>query len=168
MTPVSPRGQETYTAFEPLIGKIYTVSKDQQGCRFLQKKLEEQDPVTVETIFKEVYDYINELMTGTPHIIPSLMCIDPFGNYLCQKLLEHCNDQQRFLIVQKVAPDLVYVSKNMHGTRAVQTMIQCLSSPPQIDLVKRALGGSVVELIQDLNGNHVIQRCLNRLSPEGK
>jgi len=54
----------------------------------------------------------------------------------------------------------------MHGTRAVQKMIEALSSPAQVDLIKHALGNHVVELIQDLNGNHVIQRCLNRLSPE--
>ncbi len=36
----------------------------------------------------------------------------------------------------------------------------------QVELIKKALSNSVVELIQDLNGNHVIQRCLNRLSPE--
>jgi len=143
-----------YTNFEQLIGKIYLVSKDQQGCRFLQKKLEEQDVKAVQTIFDEVYHYITELMT------------DPFGNYLCQKLLEHCTDDQRLMIVERVAPDLVEISKNMHGTRAVQKMIECLSSPAQVQLIKRALSDSVVELIQDLNGNHVIQRCLNRLSPE--
>lgn len=36
----------------------------------------------------------------------------------------------------------------------------------QVQLVVEVLSGSVVELIQDLNGNHVIQRCLNRLPPE--
>jgi hypothetical protein len=54
----------TYTNFEQLLGKIYMVSKDQQGCRFLQKKLEEQDPEVVNTIFNEVFGYITELMTG--------------------------------------------------------------------------------------------------------
>jgi len=152
---LSPRSQEQlYTNFDQLIGKIYLVSKDQQGCRFLQKKLEEQEPKVVDTIFNEVYDHINELM------------IDPFGNYLCQKLLEHCTDEHRYKVVEKVASDLVTISKNMHGTRAVQKMIECLSSPPQIDIVKRALGDSVVELIQDLNGNHVIQRCLHRLAAD--
>jgi hypothetical protein len=29
-----------------------------------------------------------------------------------------------------------------------------------------ALQASVVPLIKDLNGNHVIQKCLNRLVPE--
>jgi len=91
---------------------------------------------------------------------------DPFGNYLCQKLLEHCNDNQRIRIVETVSPDLVTISKNMHGTRAVQKMIECLSSPPQVQLIVKVLSGSVVELIQDLNGNHVIQRCLNRLTPK--
>jgi len=64
-----------------------------------------------------------------------------------------------------VAIDLVKISKNMHGTRAVQKMIEFLTTPEQITIVKRALANSVVPLIQDLNGNHVIQRCLNRLSP---
>jgi hypothetical protein len=30
----------------------------------------------------------------------------------------------------------------------------------------RALGPGVVPLIKDLNGNHVVQRCLQRLGPE--
>jgi len=38
--------------------------KDQHGCRFLQKKLEEQNPRVVEIIFNEVYEHIVELMTG--------------------------------------------------------------------------------------------------------
>jgi len=54
----------------------------------------------------------------------------------------------------------------MHGTRAVQKLIEYLSSPTQIQLVINALRSSVVPLIQDLNGNHVIQRCLNKLSSE--
>jgi hypothetical protein len=53
-----------YSSLDQLIGKIYLVSKDQQGCRFLQKKLEEQDAKTVQLIFDEVYHYITELMTG--------------------------------------------------------------------------------------------------------
>lgn len=36
----------------------------------------------------------------------------------------------------------------------------------QVKLVTEALQGGVVALIRDLNGNHVIQRCLQRLGPE--
>jgi hypothetical protein len=35
----------------------------------------------------------------------------------------------------------------------------------QIDLVVKSLSKGVVPLIRDLNGNHVIQRCLQRLGP---
>ena len=36
----------------------------------------------------------------------------------------------------------------------------------QIQTIIYALQDRVVALIQDLNGNHVIQKCLNRLSAE--
>jgi Pumilio-family RNA binding repeat len=80
----------------------------------------------------------------------------------------------------------------MHGTRAVQKMIDFLSTRRQVCLVSLAsllshlrgatqadvrynaqihsiivaLSLHVVVLIKDLNGNHVIQKCLNKLTPE--
>lgn len=142
--PPSPIKPELFFApFKELVGKIYQISKDQQGCRFLQKKLEEQKPEEVDQIFEEVFEHITELMTGlkkkkklfcSSSISPLIeLCNpDPFGNYLCQKLLEFCNDEQKYQIVKRVSPDLVEIAKNMHGTRAVQKMIECLSSPPQV------------------------------------
>ena len=91
---------------------------------------------------------------------------DPFGNYLCQKLLEHSSDEQRTVLVNNAAPQMVQIALNQHGTRALQKMIEFLSTPEQIQTVINALQDKVVELIQDLNGNHVIQKCLNRLMPE--
>ena len=78
-------------------------------------------------IYDEVADNIVELMT------------DPFGNYLSQKLFDACNDDQRLHIVETVAPDLVAIALNMHGTRAVQKMIDYLSIEEQIRLVVSSL-----------------------------
>ncbi|OLL24452.1 Pumilio domain-containing protein isoform B [Neolecta irregularis DAH-3] len=136
---------------ESLVGQLYILCKDQHGCRFLQKKLSEGDPQQVAIIFEETHRYVVELMT------------DPFGNYLCQKLLEHCNDEQKTLLVRTAARSLTQISLNMHGTRAVQKMIESLSTPEQIDIIIHALSSHVVQLIQDLNGNHVVQKCLNKL-----
>lgn len=141
-----------FTSIDQVIGQIYPMCKDQHGCRFLQKKLDEENPQVVDAIFNEVYPHFAELMT------------DPFGNYLCQKLLEHCGEKQRLMLIESVASDLVRISQNMHGTRAVQKMIECLRNPQEIRLVTRGLRASVVPLIKDLNGNHVVQRCLNHLS----
>jgi len=41
-----------------------------------------------------------------------------------------------------------------------------MQTKEQIELIIKALRGNVVKLIKDLNGNHVIQKCLNKLSPE--
>eukprot|EP00002_Diphylleia_rotans_P014803 TRINITY_DN287_c0_g1_i1.p1 TRINITY_DN287_c0_g1~~TRINITY_DN287_c0_g1_i1.p1 ORF type:complete len:781 (+),score=164.92 TRINITY_DN287_c0_g1_i1:61-2403(+) len=135
-------------------GSIYSMCKDQHGCRYLQKQLEHGQPNVTDSIFAEVYEHAIELMT------------DPFGNYLCQKLLEHCSAEQRSMMIQRVSNRLVHISLNMHGTRAVQKIIDMSTVPPLVHFVIESLKGSVVDLIKDLNGNHVIQRCLQRFAPE--
>lgn len=52
----------------------------------------------------------------------------------------------------------------MHGTRAVQKLVETLSAPNEVEIVVGALKASVVTMIKDLNANHVIQRCLHHLS----
>ncbi|KAL9634050.1 MAG: hypothetical protein Q9164_004320 [Protoblastenia rupestris] len=139
---------------ETLRPEILGLCKDQHGCRYLQKKLEERDPESVHIIFVETHPHVVELMT------------DPFGNYLCQKLLEFSNDDQRTVLINNAAPEMVKIALNSHGTRALQKMIEFISTAQQIQTVIKALDNRVVDLIQDLNGNHVIQKCLNRLTPE--
>ncbi|KAG6332810.1 hypothetical protein ID866_6282 [Astraeus odoratus] len=125
------------TRIEDLQGEILTLCKDQHGCRYLQKKLEEGIPEHRDMIFRETFGHFADLMT------------DPFGNYLCQKLLEYSTDEQRNLICESVAQDLTDQRYNV-----------------QIHSIIVALSLHVVVLIKDLNGNHVIQKCLNKLAPE--
>lgn len=138
--------------FESCHGNIYNLCKDQHGCRYLQKQLESRDPNHIHMIWLETSPHVVELMT------------DPFGNYLCQKLLEYCTDDERTVLIQNASEAMVRIALNQHGTRALQKMIEHVSTPVQIKLIIDALRNQVVELIQDLNGNHVIQKCLNKLS----
>lgn len=138
-------------SIEALVGEIYGLCKDQHGCRFLQKKLEERNPAHLELIFKETNPHVIELMT------------DPFGNYLCQKLLEHANEEQRTTMIRCASPQMVKIALNQHGTRALQKMIESVETEEQIGLIIEGLRNKVIQLIQDLNGNHVIQKCLNVL-----
>lgn len=104
---------------EEFSGKLYELCKDQHGCRFLQLKLEESaNHVTM--IYNEIHIHFVDLMT------------DPFGNYLCQKLLERCDDQQRSSIVEVIAPQFLKICLSMHGTRAVQKLIEFLSTKRQV------------------------------------
>ena len=49
---------------ESLRGEIYSLCKDQHGCRYLQKKLEDRDPEHIQMIFLETKQHVVELMTG--------------------------------------------------------------------------------------------------------
>jgi hypothetical protein len=135
-------------------GRLFELCKDQHGCRYLQRKLEEGDAEQMQIIFSETYSHIIELMT------------DPFGNYLCQKLFEHCNEDQRNTLIKTSAPALHNIATNQHGTRALQKMIEFLHTTEQVQMIIEALDPHVVDLVQDLNGNHVIQKCLTRLGAE--
>ncbi|KAI9190292.1 hypothetical protein H9P43_001725 [Blastocladiella emersonii ATCC 22665] len=134
-------------------GQFPVLAKDQHGCRFLQRKLEEGGPSAATAILDEILERFADLMT------------DPFGNYLCQKLLDHVNDDQKVAILEHVGPHLPSVSLNMHGTRAVQKLVEHIGTADQAALLVRALTRHTVTLIKDLNGNHVIQKCLVRLAP---
>ncbi|ROV97772.1 hypothetical protein VMCG_07373 [Cytospora schulzeri] len=151
--PQPPMSRFNGMSLEAYGGNIYELCKDQHGCRYLQKQLENRNPDQVHMIWLETCSHVVELMT------------DAFGNYLCQKLSEYCNDDERTILVQNASKDMVRIALNQHGTRALQKMIEHLSNADQVQLIIDALQGRVVELIQDLNGNHVIQKCLNKLTP---
>jgi hypothetical protein len=57
-----------------LKGRIYEEAKDQHGCRFLQRKLEERDANDIQMIFDEAKLHVVDLMMGmslniSPHLI---------------------------------------------------------------------------------------------------
>ncbi|KAM5582234.1 pumilio [Rosa sericea] len=148
---------QKYSSTDEITGRIYLMAKDQHGCRFLQRKFSEGARKDVENIFLEIIDHIVELMT------------DPFGNYLIQKLLEVCDDDQQMQIlhsITKKSGELVNISCDMHGTRAVQKVIETLKTPEQFSMVVSSLKPGIVNLIKNTNGNHVAQRCLQYLTPE--
>ncbi|KAH7567768.1 hypothetical protein JRO89_XS07G0143600 [Xanthoceras sorbifolium] len=138
-------------------GCIYSMAKDQNGCRFLQRVFDEGTYLDVQIIFNEVIGHVVELM------------MEQFGNYLVQKLLTVCSEEQRMqilLMVTKEPGQLVRICLNTYGTRVVQKLIETLKTRQQISLVKAALRPGFLDLIKDLNGNHVLQRCLQCLSNE--
>jgi hypothetical protein len=110
--------------------------KDQFGCRYLQKQIEEFPSIAIPLIYDEINGLFSELMT------------DSFGNYLIQKLLEYCSETQKIHIISQVASELVSISLNMHGTRAVQKLIENVTDPVQV--ISNIL-------IIDENHNHLIE-----------
>lgn len=59
-------------ALDSLIGDIYALCKDQHGCRYLQKKLDERNVINTEIIFSETCMHAAELMIGMSRIFRKL------------------------------------------------------------------------------------------------
>jgi hypothetical protein len=49
-------------------------------------------------------------------------------------LLEYTNDEQRNTLVRNAASSLVQIALNQHGTRALQKMIEFISTPEQVSV----------------------------------
>jgi hypothetical protein len=143
---------------QDIYSQAYEMAKDQIGCRMLQRKLEEVNPFSIQTIFEQIQPHLTELM------------IDPFGNYLIQKLLEVCEENVFSSTITTVAGSLASISLNSHGTRAVQKLIDLLGTyQSHVSSVVLALKPEILRLIKDINGNHVVQRCVNSLkSPQNQ
>ncbi|OUM53451.1 hypothetical protein BVG19_g2732 [[Candida] boidinii] len=129
---------------------ILELSRDQYGCRWLQRKIDEDFNTNFPLIFNAVYQHSTELM------------MDPFGNYLIQKLLVKCSHNDINLILANVSVSIFEISKNQHGTRACQKLIDCLQTSTHFKLLQECLSPYIVNLIRDLNGNHVIQKCIQK------
>lgn len=96
----------TFHSLAEVRGYISFMAKDQYGCRFLQRVFDEGTLKDVQIIFNEIIDQVLDLM------------VNPFGNYLVQKLLGVCNEEQRMqilLVVTKEPEYLVKISLNTHG-----------------------------------------------------
>ena len=61
----SENARFTNVKLEHFQGEILGLCKDQHGCRYLQKKLEERNPEHAQLIFVETHQHVVELMTGT-------------------------------------------------------------------------------------------------------
>ena len=145
--------------FQKFSGCLFELSQSQKGCRFLQ--------MIVTTRGKSIcLQMLNELRSKI-----SLLMVDPFGNYLFQKLVENLPCAYRLQILQDVVgtnPNALFqASLNLHGTRSVQKLVEvCSDDPDQSRILVTALSAHITKLSLDTNGNHVIQRFLRHMPGE--
>ena len=162
-----------------LLGNVRRLSRDQVGCRLLQQALDEDGSTAATAILNEGLTFWAEAM------------VDPFGNYLFQKILERITPEERITLVKSVSTRLVNASLNLHGTRSVQKIVEvCAADEEEAEdeeldesnkeggsknkpkkkpketaarILSEALKPSAARLCIDSHGNHAIQRILLKL-----
>jgi len=149
---------------DALLGHVRRLSRDQVGCRLLQQALDEEGQTAATLILNEGISFWGEAM------------VDPFGNYLFQKILEKITAKERIMLIKSVSARLVNASLNLHGTRSVQKVVElCAQDEAQspdtkdpsdgsaADILTNSLSPAAARLCIDSHGNHVIQRILLKL-----
>ncbi|CAL8996265.1 unnamed protein product [Prunus brigantina] len=140
-----------------LRGRVAFLATDQDGCRCLQRAMEAvPNKELIDLIFLEVLEHVATLM------------LDPHGNYVVQKLVEVCSEEQRtqmlLMLTKKNDLQLICISLDTRGTRSVQKLLKYVTTKEQITLIMRALSPGVVALSKNSNGQHVIEHCLEHFS----
>ncbi|CAI9115921.1 OLC1v1016935C2 [Oldenlandia corymbosa var. corymbosa] len=138
-------------SLQDMRGRFVSISKDHNGSKILQAKLDEPNAEEIELVLCEVIDHVADLMKNQS------------GSYFVQKLFGVCTEEQRTRIIAAITKNsfqLVDVCLNFNGARTMQKLLENLSTPEQISLVISALCPGGVALANDPNGQHVIRHCL--------
>lgn len=124
------------------------IVKDQEGSRFIQKRLEMSN--------KEEWIWL------VKNIRASELCVDLFGNYVIQKLIE--NKECGAYITECLEGSFKEMSLNPFGCRVVQKLLDVNtdSDIERHDKITKELKSNILELVYDSNGNHVVQKIVER------
>eukprot|EP00767_Chilomastix_cuspidata_P006712 gnl/Chilomastix_cuspidata/716.p1 GENE.gnl/Chilomastix_cuspidata/716~~gnl/Chilomastix_cuspidata/716.p1 ORF type:complete len:585 (-),score=144.07 gnl/Chilomastix_cuspidata/716:285-2039(-) len=131
---------------------FFDMATDQEGSRHLQQILvkgTEKSRTVAQLFFEEVLPRFAEIMKN------------PFGNYVCQKVIALVDEDARARILLQVSPALGDLSVSLHGTRCVQALIRSDLTRDELAVFKKSLAPHVVRMICDSNGNHVINAWID-------
>ena len=123
---------------------------------WLQKVCEDGQPHELDAIFEVLRTEQVEVFT------------DPTTSTIIPVIFGKVKPEQQLQLLEKLQANFSNVAFNMHGTRVIQKVIEQINptSADQIALVVASLAHQVTQLVKDLNGNHIIQECLQTFPPE--
>ena len=136
-------------SYEFLSHNIFQLSKDQAGCRFLQKKLEDEPEIAIKYFYPSIL----------PYLIP--LTKDSFGNYFIQKIFSYINSNQIKEILTLISNSILDIGSNSHGTRVIQYLISFLNQNDLSYYFFNIIKPYVIPLLKELNCTHIIQKFLN-------
>ena len=86
--------------------------------------------------------------------------IDLYANYFFQKFYGFLSDNDRVLFLEKIKDNIVSIANNKIGTYPLQAVIDKMKLPREREILVEAVKNSVLEMCQDQNGVHVIEKMI--------
>ena len=137
------------------MNNLFEGCKDQNGSRLIQLHFEKASDEEKEKIFQQILPFIHTLIE------------DVFGNYVIQKILEVGTMQQKIKIYEQMKGKIWRMSHHTYGCRVVQRALEEFKTKRELQLeILQELSADISTLIQDQNGNHVIQKCFETIPTE--
>jgi hypothetical protein len=136
-----------------IIEHIVDISKDQAGSRYVQQLLDSRGALSP--------NEINEIYT---RILPDIrqLALDQFGNYVIQKIMDELPEPCLSSICDQLSGNFFTYSTHMYGCRVVQRLIET-ATLSRLFAITEEMKNHVIECVEDQNGNHVIQKLIERL-----
>ena len=131
-------------------GKITEMSKEQNGSRLLQQKLEIFNYDEKQAVFEECLKSFKSLVD------------DVFGNFVIQKLVEVGNKEQRKLIALNVFGKVVELSMKTYACRVIQKILEYCEFEQKRTIVLE-FKGNLEGCLENEFSNHVMQKCIEVL-----
>lgn len=72
--------------------------------------------------------------------------LDPFGNYLCQKIMTLVSENELNFLCDDVKEKICQIAKNQQGTRSVQKLLEVIRSSNSREKIASGLRSNVYEL----------------------
>ena len=139
---------------------VINLIKDQQGCRLIQKKIDENWEIS-NNLFDVLY----------PEILS--MSKDLFGNYVIQKILENVKSIYLIKFIDLISKDFYNLSISIYGTRVVQKILEIVSRHNYnkdkeiyeqcFQKINDYITNNIVALSSNSNSSHIIIKYVNEI-----
>jgi hypothetical protein len=133
---------------EELAKQAFTLARYQNGCRYLQKRVENNQKLVPTVFFPKVLGHIQELSN------------DQFGNYYIKILIKYLPEDMIYKLIQLIHPSIAKIGTNQYGTKVLQHLIEFLGNEKNLLFFIQKTLPHVVVLINDINGIHIIQKLI--------
>ena len=132
---------------QQLIGQVWALSQDKEGCRLVQNALEVAGRDTL-TIARELSGHVLEAVRH------------PHANYVVQKVIAQVSAGGSGFIAEELRGSAVATAKHRMGCRILCRLLEFCSTNPQVDRLVDELLKEVSQLCCHSFAHHVIQSVL--------
>lgn len=120
------------------------------GSIELQEQLEENPIFLSSIILQEIENNF------------TLICLDTYGNYVCQKIIPFLSNNQMFRLVSAAAQEFELMATSIPGSCILSVLAKfSLKDSSCKNILLEAMEKSVIKIICDPQGSHLLQLALN-------